>query len=91
MDTQTVDVPDTVINDIIFDENHKERASWRFYNSTTLPRSEVLFFVQTAIIFLLIVISCVKLMFFEIPCEDRTYWCTLLSGSVGFLLPSPRI
>lgn len=90
MSTQAVDSPDTV-NDLIFDENKNERAPWKFCNSIKLPRSEVLFFVQTTLLFILITICSVKLLFYEIPCEDRTFWYTLLSGSVGYILPNPRL
>ena len=33
------------ITDIVFDDNHHERRSWRFCNSR-IPRSEVVYFTQ---------------------------------------------
>ena len=45
MEDRTVDCEDAInVEDLVFDENHSERSAWKFCNSTTLPRSEVVFF-----------------------------------------------
>ena len=51
------------ITDLVFDDNHHERRSWRFCNSK-IPRSEVVYFTQVFIIIFLIIVSLVKLVFF---------------------------
>ena len=37
------------ITDIVFDDNHHERRSWRFCNPR-IPRSEVFYFTQNFVI-----------------------------------------
>ena len=45
MANQSVDIPDAIgVENLVFEENNTERSSWKFCNSTTLPRSEVVFF-----------------------------------------------
>ena len=44
MEEQAVDLPDEIGVQQFYDENNSERSSWKFCNSTTLPRSEVVFF-----------------------------------------------
>ena len=44
------------ITDLVFDDNHHERRSWRFCNSR-IPRSEVVYFTQVFIIIFLISFS----------------------------------
>ena len=48
-----------VITDLVFDDDHHERRSWRFCDSR-IPRSEVVYFTQVFIIIFLILISLVK-------------------------------
>ena len=44
MANQSVDIPDAIgVENLVFEENNTERSSWKFCNSTTLPRSEVVF------------------------------------------------
>ena len=93
MNSESVDVPDSAggCANIVFDEQNNERSPWKFCNSTKLPRSEVVFFVQAFIIFFLITVCCIKLLLYEIPCEDMPFWTSLLSGVVGYILPSPKL
>ena len=65
------------ITDLVFDENHQERRSWRFFNSR-VPRSEVVCFTQIVLIVFLIGVSLVKLVFFKLDCEDSTLCFSLL-------------
>ena len=78
------------INDLVFDDNHHERRSWRFCNST-IPRSEVAYFIQVFIIIFLIIVSLIKLVFFQLECEESTFWFSLLSCTVGYALPNPKL
>ena len=73
----TIDV-EGAITDLVFDENHQERRSWRFCSSR-VPRSEVFYFTQIFIIIFLIGVSLVKLVFFKLDCEESTFWFSLLS------------
>ena len=78
------------ITDLVFDDNHHERRSWRFCNSRIL-RSEVVYFSQVFIIIFLIIVSLVKLVFFQLECEESTFWFSLLSCTVGYALPNPKL
>ena len=78
------------ITDLFFDENHQERRSWRFCNSG-VPRSEVVYFTQIFIIVFLTGVCLVKLVFFKLDCEESTFWFSLLSCTVGYALPNPKL
>ena len=58
---------------LVFDENQQERRSWIFCNSR-VPRSDVVYFTQISIIVFLITISLVKLVIFQLDCEEQTFW-----------------
>ena len=78
------------ITDLVFDENQQEMRFWRFCNSR-VPRSEVVYFTQIFIIVFLIVVSLIKLVFFQLDCEESTFWFSLLSCTVGYALPNPKL
>ena len=75
---------------LVFDEENQERRSWKFFNSR-LPRFEVVHFTQILIILLLIVVSLSKLVFSKLDCEESTFWFSLLSCTVGYALPNPKL
>ena len=88
MNEQAVDIADCIaVEDTI--ENSKN-SLWRFCNSVTLPRSEVVFFTQAAIIFI-IVTSLLKIALDKPSCEDMSFWVGLLSAAVGYALPNPKL
>ena len=78
------------ITDLVFDDNHHERRSWRFCNSR-IPRSEVVFFTQVFIIIFLIKVSLVILVFFQLESEESTFCFSLLSCTVRYALPNPKL
>ena len=78
------------ITDMVFDDDHQERRSWRFCNSR-LPRSEVVYFTQILIIIFLITVSLAKLVFFSLDCEESTFWFSLLSCTVGYAHSNPKL
>ena len=78
------------MTDLVFDDNQHERRSWRFCNSR-IPRSEVVYFTQVYIIIFLIIFPLVKLVFFQLECEESTFWFSLLSCTVGYALPNPKL
>ena len=73
------------LKDLVFNEEKQERRSWKFCNSR-LPRSEVVYFTQIVIILFLIGVSLIKL-----DCEESTFWFSLLSCTVGYALPNPKL
>ena len=46
MEGVTVDQNDAVVEESFFEKQISSKCSWKFCNETTLPRSEVVFFVQ---------------------------------------------
>ena len=66
------------ITDLVFDENQQERRSWRFCNSR-VPRPAIVYSTQIFIIVFLITVSLIKLVFFQLDCEESTFWFSLLS------------
>ena len=78
------------LNDLVFNEENQERRSWKFCNSR-LPRSEVVYFTQIVIILFLIGVSLIKLVSFHLDCEESTFWFSLLSRTVGYALPNPKL
>ena len=78
------------LNDLVFNEENQERSSWKICNSR-LPRSEVMYFTQIVIILFLIGVSLINFVFFHLDCEESTFWFSLLSCTVGFALPNPKL
>ena len=46
------------------------RSNWVFCNSVTLPRSEVLFFTQAGLIYIIVITCLLKLALDKPSCED---------------------
>ena len=84
-----VDLPDSNINNLLFDQNNEERRSWVFFGQR-VARSQVVFLVQVLLIFIVITTSVAKLWITE-RCEEVTVWLSLLSSSIGYMLPSPHL
>lgn len=77
------------LHDIVFDKDNHERRSWKFCNHS-LPRSEVVFFMQITIVIVMILFSCVALVLSK-KCEDKTIYTAILSASIGFVIPNPKL
>ena len=90
MEGVTVDQVDAVVEESFFEKECSSKSSWKICNQTTLPRSEVLFFVQIFVILLLIPLCIVKLTILKPNCEETSVWISILSSLVGYLLPNPR-
>jgi len=85
------DVPEGIpVSDLVFDQEGNERSSWKLCNSVTLPRSEVVFFSQVFFVLILIFLSFYKLLFTDLPCEEKPFWVGILSSTVGYILPNPK-
>ena len=65
-----------------------EQKSWIFFGHR-VPRSQIVFCIQTVLVFFLAIVSVVSLMR-STACEETTVWVAILSSSVGYMLPSPR-
>ena len=85
------DEADAGISNLVFDVNNKERPPWRCCSNSTVPRSEVIFFVQVSIIVLMIIICFSMLFLLSESCEEKSIWIALLSSLVGYILPNPKL
>ena len=93
MEEQAVDIADCIAVEDIIESNSSENSLWRFCNLVTLPRSEVVFFTQAALILIIVVTSLLKIAFSKDKpsCEDMSFWVGLLSAAVGYALPNPEL
>ena len=86
-----VDQVDTVVEQSYFEKESSGKASWKFCNKTSLPRSEVVFFAQMFVVLMLITLCIVKLTILKPTCEETSVWISILSSLVGYILPNPRL
>ena len=91
MEGVTVDQVDAVVEGNYFEKESSNKSSWKFCNQTTLPRSEVVFFVQIFVILLLKSFCIVRLTVLKPNCEETSVWISILSSLVGYILPNPRL
>ena len=62
--------------------------SWNVFGSS-LPKSEIVFFTQVVLIYIVVITSIVNLTVFKE--SDGKLWTALLSSSFGYLLPNPTL
>jgi hypothetical protein len=62
-------------------------SRWHVFGKT-LPRSEIVFFVQVILVYIVVIVSIVNL---TIGSADDKLWIALLSSSIGYILPSPNL
>lgn len=84
-----MDENDIVMHNVIFDDNNEERGAWIFCRRK-VPRSEIIFIVQAALVFALVSVSITCLAVAK-TCEETSVWIAILSSSVGYMLPSPKL
>lgn len=64
-----------------------EREVWNVFGYH-FPKLEVVFFSQITVLYIVIITCLVNL---TIRNGEVELWCTLLSASIGYLLPNPSI
>ena len=69
---------------------------YRFENNpaaidVSLPSAEVVFFTQVCFIFILLSLSISKLSFYNLSCDETAIWLSILSSTVGYMLPNPKL
>ena len=86
-----VDQCDKPVNleNFVFDEENHERKSWKLFGRTC-NRSLLVFLCQLFVIVLMLVCAIVRIML-STTCEETTVWVTILSSTVGYILPSPKL
>ena len=69
------------LGNFVFDDNNQERQSWK-----SLVVFSSLFFV-----ILVILACCIVRITLAKTCEETTVWIAILSSTVGYILPSPKL
>ena len=82
---------DQVVQGTPFEKESSRKCNWKFCNQITLPRSEVVFFVQMFVILMLIVLCIVKLTVLKPTCEKTSVWISILWSLVGYTFTDPRL
>ena len=62
-------------------------TKWHFFGKL-LPRSEIVFFIQVVLVYVVVIVSIVNL---TIGREDDKLWIALLSSGIGYILPNPSL
>ncbi len=68
-------------------DSHNGSSKWHFFGRI-LPRSEIVFLVQVVLVYIVVIVSIVNL---TIGGKSDKLWITLLSSSIGYILPSPSL
>lgn len=74
---------------IVFDDNNQERRSWVFFGQR-LSRSAIVFLFQCTVVLTLLACSVARIILSK-SCEETTVWIAVLSSSVAYVLPSPKL
>ena len=69
------------------EESGSGTSLWKFCNRS-IPSREVIFFTQVVILYIVVLVSLANL---SLSIGNQTLWSSLLSGCLGYLLPSPSI
>ena len=77
------------LGNFVFDDNNQERQSWKCFGQTC-NRSLVVFLSQFFVI-LVILVCCIVRITLATACEEKTVWIAILSSTVGYILPSPKL
>jgi hypothetical protein len=65
----------------------RSNSNWVMFGQN-IPKSEIVFFTQVIILYTVIIVSIYNL---SKGSNDDKLWITLLSSSIGYLLPNPSI
>lgn len=69
------------------DQTSTSTPQWPLFGKH-VPRSEISFFAQVIIVYIVIITSIVNLSLHN---GDSNLWTALLSSGLGYLLPSPKL
>ena len=77
------------LGNFVFDEENHERKSWKFFGRTG-NRSLLVFMCQFFVIYLILACAIVRIML-STTCKETTVWVAILSSTVCYILPSPKL
>jgi len=64
-----------------------DREQWNMFGHS-LPKQEVVYFSQIIVLYIVIIIALINI---TLQNEQSNLWLSLLSGSIGYLLPNPSL
>lgn len=73
--------------DDIENRSVSNNGKWHLFGKYC-PRSEIVFFVQVVLVYIVVIVSIVNL---TLGRADDKLWIALLSSSIGYILPSPNL
>ena len=76
------------LGNFLFDDNNQERKSWKCFGQTC--NSSLVVFLSQFFVILLLLACCIVRITLAKTCEETTVWIAILSGAVGYILPSPK-
>ena len=77
------------LGNFLFDEEKHEQKSWKFFGRTC-NRSLLVFMCHFCVIVLILACAIVRILL-STKCEETTDWVAILSSTVGYILPSPKL
>ena len=69
------------------DGNQSTRCNWNVFGNK-IPKEEFVFFAQVVLIYIVCITCIINL---SIGNGNSNLWTSLLSGSLGYILPSPKL
>ena len=69
------------------DGEQSSRSNWNVFGNK-IPKEEIVFFTQVILIYIVCVTCLINL---SIGNGNSNLWTSLLSGSLGYLLPAPKL
>ena len=80
--------PSSFVGKLIFNEENKERGSWRCCG-LNIARSLAVY-VTIAILAAAVILTCLINLILADECEDQTLCFSILCFTLGFLIPTPK-
>jgi lipoprotein signal peptidase len=68
-------------------ESTSTGESWSIF-ARNIQKEQIIYFTQIFIVYTVIIAAIINLALSETPCS---IWGTILSGTVGYILPAPKI
>jgi hypothetical protein len=68
--------------------SESERSARWFVCNQKLPKVEVIYFIQVILIYIVVVTCLINL---SLGWGNQALWSSLLSGGLGYILPSPKL
>ena len=76
------------LGNFLFDEENHERTSWKLFGR---PCNKSLFFPCPFFVSGLMLVCAIVRIMLSKTCEGTTLWVAILSSTVGYILPSPKL